>query len=249
MGRINGFGQCALGGCAASTPVYFVNHFTYDCLGDVLTGLSTIAGGGVMTPTYNAIGQITQLATNCIAYSGWSCVAGNVASTITYNALGQPVSDTLGTSSGLNEVWTYDVNGEHAGYAAGNIYNYSLTYGMPTIITSSTDAENVNWSYTYDSYNRLTCAWVGSACNSSGLPALGFTYDQYGNRWQQNLMGAMDSRASLRSTPRIRFLALVTHTMGLGTCLMTRSTPTNMMQKEDSSPWTVGQVVVAVFPY
>ena len=186
MGRVAEYSQCTLAGC--SQGITFAQAFSYDYAGDLLTGMSTIAGGGTMNPTYNSIGQLTQLSTNCIALSGSSCVAGNVVSNIKYDALGQPVSDTLGTSSGLNEVWSYNKNGENTGYAAGATYNYALTYGQPTVITSSTDAVNGNWNYTYDSYNRLICAWKGSACNSSATLALNWTYDQFGNLWTQGLL-------------------------------------------------------------
>jgi RHS repeat-associated protein len=56
------------------------------------------------------------------------------------------------------------------------------------VITNSTDTVNGSWNYMYDSLNRLTCAWVGSECNSSATTALSWTYDQFDNRYKQTML-------------------------------------------------------------
>jgi RHS repeat-associated protein len=150
--------------------------------------MDNIVGNVTMTPTYNSIGQVTTLGTNCITVNNGSCVAGNVVTSAIYNALGESTADTLGINTGVGETWNYNDTGHPTSYSVSGFYNYSVSWAPPPFITSSTDSENGNWSYTYDAYNRLNCAWQGSACSSAGTLALSWTYDEYGNRWQQNLL-------------------------------------------------------------
>jgi YD repeat-containing protein len=110
MGRVSVYGQCAIAGCLASTPVRFIKNYTYNYAGLPITGMDNIVGGVTMTPAYNSIGQLNGLGTNCLTMDGSSCEAGNVFTGATYNALGQPVSSTLGIGSGLTESWSYGVN-------------------------------------------------------------------------------------------------------------------------------------------
>jgi RHS repeat-associated protein len=140
------------------------------------------------TPSYNSIGQLTSLSSDCLTWNGSSCTTSGylVNPTITYNAFGDPVSDTLG--NGLAESWGYDVNGRLASYSAGSMYSYSVGRWPTGQVMSANDSVNGNWNYSYDQLARLSCAWIGSACNSSATKALSWTYDQYGNRWHQNVV-------------------------------------------------------------
>jgi RHS repeat-associated protein len=61
-------------------------------------------------------------------------------------------------------------------------YSYSVSYAPNGAVTAVTDSVNGTWSYTYDDFNRLSTA------NRTDSPlGLGFAYDRYGNRWQQNV--------------------------------------------------------------
>jgi RHS repeat-associated protein len=191
MGRASVYGQCAIAGCLASTPVRFIKNYTYNYAGLPITGMDNIVGNVTMSPAYNSIGQLNGLGTNCLTINRSSCVAGNVFTGATYNALGRPVSSTLGIGSGLTEAWSYGLNAAITGadsYSAGSAYSWSVTHNQPLVITNSTDTVNGNWNYTYDSFNRLTCAWVGSACNSSATTAVSWTYDQFDNRYKQTML-------------------------------------------------------------
>jgi RHS repeat-associated protein len=57
-------------------------------------------------------------------------------------------------------------------------YSYELNYAANGNITYAADSVNGNWSYGYDNLNRLVSA-------SSDTTGLAWTYDAFGNRWQQ----------------------------------------------------------------
>jgi RHS repeat-associated protein len=191
MGRVNLYGQCTAIGCQGSTPIRFISSYQYDYIGHITptSGWNNIVGNMTMTPTYNSIGQLTELTTNCLAWNGTSCTSsGTLMTGANYNALGRRVLDTLGVGSGLSETWNYDVDRRGTSYSAGSNYNWSLTYNSNSTISASTDSWNGNWGYQYDNFNRLYCAWQGTpACTVNDTIAMWYSYDQYGNRWGQNL--------------------------------------------------------------
>jgi RHS repeat-associated protein len=57
-----------------------------------------------------------------------------------------------------------------------------VTYAPDGAILSTKDSVNGNWTYTYDDFARLT-----TSNNSAPSQGFSYVYDQYGNRWQQNL--------------------------------------------------------------
>ena len=56
-----------------------------------------------------------------------------------------------------------------------------MTYASDGDVSGANDSVNGNWSYTYDSFNR-----VATAVTSNTGVGCAFNYDQFGNRWQQN---------------------------------------------------------------
>jgi len=61
-------------------------------------------------------------------------------------------------------------------------YSFSVTYAPDGAILAANDSVNGNWTYTYDDFARLS-----TANNSAPTQGFSYVYDQYGNRWQQNL--------------------------------------------------------------
>jgi len=55
-----------------------------------------------------------------------------------------------------------------------------LDYTKNGNVLSANDSVNGNWSYTYDDFNRLLTA-------ADGAQGQSFSYDAYGNRWQENV--------------------------------------------------------------
>jgi RHS repeat-associated protein len=187
MGNISVYGTCTIAGCAASTPVRFVNNLTYDYVENPVTGAGNIIGNAAWHPTYNSIGQLTVMNSNCIKWGGSSCTAsGDLISNITYNAFGLPVSDSL--DNGMSESWTYDKLGHVVLYSAGTGHYWFSLFWNSIDINASNDMINGNWNYSYDGTDRLSCAYIGSACNSSASEALSWGYDRYDNRIRQSVI-------------------------------------------------------------
>jgi len=187
MGNVSVYGTCTIAGCAASTPVRFVNNLTYDYVGHAVSGAGNVIGNAAWTPTYNSIGQLTVMNSNCIKWGGSSCTAsGNLISNMAYNAFGLPISDSL--DNGMSESWTYDKLGHAVLYSAGTGHYWFSVFRNSTDINASNDMINGNWNYSYDGTDRLSCAYVGSACNSSATEALSWGYDQYDNRIRQSVI-------------------------------------------------------------
>jgi RHS repeat-associated protein len=75
-----------------------------------------------------------------------------------------------------------------------NIYGYSILNGS-TIgyapdgnILYSNDGANGNWAYTYDDLNQLTKGACSANCPAT--TGVQYTYDRYGNRWQESVTGS-----------------------------------------------------------
>ncbi len=61
-------------------------------------------------------------------------------------------------------------------------YRVYLTYFSNGSVKTYNDTVGGSWAYTYDAFNRLA-----TASNASTGNAYSYSYDQYGNRWQQTL--------------------------------------------------------------
>ncbi len=74
------------------------------------------------------------------------------------------------------------------------LYNWTVnTYAPNGDVLSMTDSVMGTWSYSYDDFNRLTNG-TATAGVDDGL-ALGWTYDRYGNRWEQTASGSGNASA------------------------------------------------------
>jgi RHS repeat-associated protein len=65
----------------------------------------------------------------------------------------------------------------------------NLTHSGNSDVLTATDSINGTWSsYTYDDFNRLISSTCSAACpQGTSSVAFSYTYDRYGNRWQQTL--------------------------------------------------------------
>jgi len=203
MGRVNTYAQCTPAGCNNGTR--WIQNYQYNYIGEPAGG-ATIGGGNTWTNTYNSIGQLTQVWDSCLTNNNSACTSsGDVVSGIAYNALGKPTSDLLG--NGFQEGWNYDRNGRVTSYNPGGTspYGYWLTWN-PGTIAASGDAVNGNYNYSYDSFGRIMCMYSGTACNStSGGEAIGWAYDRWGNRWQQNVVAGSGPAPQYTFNPNNQF--------------------------------------------
>jgi len=183
MGRPVWEGSCAGANCY--TLVRGMLH-SYDYAGNVAT--MTDSYGTSFTNTRNSIGQLTNV------QSSWNDTThpGTLLSGATYNPLGELSTVTYG--DGLPQTNSYDSLGRLTERQVGSspTYRIFLTYNPNSTISEYQDNVTGRWDYTYDAFNRLATANLTQTGNNSP-PHYTYSYDQYGNRWQQHLVSGTGS--------------------------------------------------------
>jgi RHS repeat-associated protein len=185
--------------------------YTYDLIGDET---DKNLSGNDYASTYNTAGRLT-------AFTNTNFTdATNPANLLTngrYNALGRLISTTL--ANGLTESWGYDIRGRLQAMAAGTTctggkctgstaYGFSINtstgqtgYAPNGAVLSAADSVDGNWSYTYDDFNRLSTSTCSGTCpDSSSTQGFSYSYDRYGNRWQQTLTSGSGPQSSYTFT-------------------------------------------------
>jgi RHS repeat-associated protein len=170
--------------------------YDYDLIGDpadfFVAANQATPQGVVQNLTYNGVGRLTSFSGN-----GFNDAThpANLISGIAYDALGLMTSATF--ASGLTQSWAYNKRGSVTNMAVGtgcssgtcssSKYSYALARAPNGNITSATDTVNQNWTYSYDALNRLICSSLSAngTCPTSGTPTFSYTYDRFGNRWNQ----------------------------------------------------------------
>jgi len=180
MGRIADTWQCTPLNCSTST---YHMAYTYNYLGEVTT--LTDAASVTYTRSYNSIGQLTGVTSSLSNTSHPSTLFSTPASDA-YNPLGQLAQGTYGDGIVRNN--TYNNMGRvveiQDGPTATPTYRSYLGYYGNGSVSYYHDTVGQTWNLTYDAFNRLaTFADVYTGLDYS------YSYDQYGNRWQQHLTG------------------------------------------------------------
>jgi RHS repeat-associated protein len=184
MGRPVWEGSCAGANCYSTVRGFL---HAYDYTGNVIAVTDSYTGQ--ITKTRNTAGQVTAIT------SAWSDTThpGTLLSGVTYNALGEVVGATYG--DGLVKQNWYDTNGRltqsEDGTYPGKFHLY-LTYNPNSTISEYQDDVTGRWDYTYDAFNRLATANLTQTGNNSP-PHYSYSYDQFGNRWQQHLVSGTGS--------------------------------------------------------
>jgi RHS repeat-associated protein len=179
MGRINSQGSCAPLVCPVSGAAWSILGFTFNYDGSVHT-LSDPDVPDTLTYARNSIGQITGVTSSLYNAK----LPQTLVSNVTYNALGAIVSDT--SVDGYNETVGYNNMGRRTSFSAGSLYGFSLGYTSAGSVNSTVDSSMGSWTFGYDPafFGRLTSATCLANC-PNGWGTLSWTYDEYGNRWQQ----------------------------------------------------------------
>jgi RHS repeat-associated protein len=170
--------------------------YDYDLIGNPIdffvAANQATSQGVVQNLTYNGVGRLASFSEN--GFNNATHPA-NLLSGITYDALGLMTSATF--ASGLTQTWAYNKRGSVTNMAVGtgcssgtcssSKYSYALARALNGNITSATDTVNQNWTYSYDALNRLVCSSLpaNGTCPTSGTPTFSYTYDRFGNRWNQ----------------------------------------------------------------
>jgi RHS repeat-associated protein len=171
MGRIAQEWACQPSNCGAAMTSL---AYTYNLLGEPITATSD-NGGYYFTYNYNAIGQLTGI----VPSTHDSTHPDSEYSGATYNALGELTAGTYG--DGTTVAKTYNHMGRLT-QITDSVYSLALAYAPNGSVTTYNDSKAGNWTLTYDAFNRLA---TGS--NATTGAAYSYTYDQFGNRWQQHL--------------------------------------------------------------
>jgi RHS repeat-associated protein len=171
MGRIVETGSCTPINCSANA-YHFV--YTYDLLGNLRTE-NNDREGVTYTNSYNAAAQLTNFQSSLVN----SGHPGTLYTVNQYNPLGEVTQATFG--NGIVRNATYDNRGRITSQTDGSLYSFSLGLAPNSDVLTGNDSVNGNWTYSYDDFNRL-----GTSTQASGS-AFNYKYDQFGNRWQQNL--------------------------------------------------------------
>jgi RHS repeat-associated protein len=184
--------QCTPQNCANGT--YLTFNYGYDGVGDV-----TSSGNGIIFTyalTYSVAPRLTGISTNWFSPT---VSGGTVISNLQYNGFDEPLSASLNDSI-IAETWSYDARGRLKSDAAlaysDTLYSLTnLTYSGNSNVLTATDSVNGTWSnYTYDDFNRLISSTCSAACpQGNSNIAFSYTYDRYGNRWQQTLTAGTGS--------------------------------------------------------
>jgi RHS repeat-associated protein len=153
------------------------------------TATITVNGHQTTTPSWGS-GSTSSTVAQSIA----AAINGDSGAYVTASASGSAVtlsSKTAGTggqyslsistspgSGFLSPSFTGTTNGPALTYGA---YQVTVGHASNGDVTSAQDTVNGNWTYTYDEFNRITAA-------SSSDTSLAWTYDRFGNRWDQNVL-------------------------------------------------------------
>ena len=128
----------------------------------------------------------SQGSTSIVTFNGivgtvTSWTNSSIQATVPSNAIAGPVVVTVGGMAS-NSVQ----------FSLTSPYRFTLSYAPDGDVLSAQDSVNGNWSYTYDDFNRLV-----NATNSAPQAGLSYSYDRYGNRWQQNVTAGTSSSSVL----------------------------------------------------
>jgi RHS repeat-associated protein len=151
-------------------------------LASELTAL-TYPSGRIVNQGYDPVGRLAQI----VDGNNTSYLSG-----LTYNSASLPTGFSYGNGVGASFGYNTRLELASLSYVKGANTLFSLTYGYGTgnngqiqSITDNVDATK-SMTYRYDAWARLAQATAGPT--SAPTWQLGFQYDRYGNRTQQNLL-------------------------------------------------------------
>jgi RHS repeat-associated protein len=184
MGRVVDNSQCVGTGCSFMSLPY-----SYDYVGDLRT--SPMSAGVTISYGYDAALHLVGVSSTFNDSNHPSNLFSNTA----YNPLGeltQAESGTITSSSGFEQAWSYDNRGRTTYYRSSVNGQATIEIQSGIAYAANNDllgfADGIlgyNWNFSYDDFNRL-----GSTSRVNGsTTVLGYNYlyDQFGNRWNQQL--------------------------------------------------------------
>jgi len=213
FGNQQGSSAVTFNGTSASVTAWNNNSITVNAPVGALTGSVVVTVNGVnsagatftYTPVISSVSPSLALAQTPVTLAGNNFGASQGASTVTFNGVPAAVSSWTNTSIGVivpgnasGGPVVVTVNGVVSNgvpFAYPPPYAFNLSYLPDGNVSSAQDTVNGNWTYAYDDFGRLA-----SSAHSSSQQAFSYTYDQYGNRWQQNVTAGSGGTSVLTFT-------------------------------------------------
>jgi len=174
--------------------------------GNVVVTVNGVASAGQMftyTPQITGVSPNPGLADSPVSIQGLNFGGQQNTSTVTFNGVAAAVTSWNNTSiattvpgtatAGAVVVTVNGVASNGVGFAFPGLYSFSVGYAPNGDVLTANDSVNGSWAYTYDDFNRLA-----TSNNSNPQQGYSYSYDQYGNFWQQNVT-AGSGRGSVKT--------------------------------------------------
>ncbi len=194
MGRLLSEQQCAFGSCTKPYPF----AYTYDYAGNVLSTSNGLTAASPITVgyTYDHVARLSTV-TSATPTTGIWAGTGFPSTLYTAKSYGPAglVSATYGTAGGtLSRTYDNRLRVTDSKIAtSATLYHYGLTYASNSNISTVTDSVIGNWTYTYDTLNRLasaTASTAGVVTPWGTYKTQCWIYDSFGNRTGEGEMTA-----------------------------------------------------------
>jgi RHS repeat-associated protein len=176
--------------------------------GNVVVSVNSFSSAGQLftyTPQISGLSPNPALADSTVQIQGINFNNQQGSSTVTFNGLAATVTNWSNTAiaatvpgnvtPGPVVVTVNGVASNGLTFSLPSLYSLSLGYAPNGDVLTANDSVNGNWTYSYDDFNRLA-----TAGNSSPQQGFSYAYDQYGNRWQQNLTAGSGGTSNLTFT-------------------------------------------------
>ena len=164
------------------------SYYSYNLM-DQQTSMTDIWGHVLTTGYQNSGGDATGYPNQLTSSLNDSNHPSSLYSVGAINPLGEPYIVTLG--NGIVRTLSYDNRGRLTGITDGPTGSpvYSLAVGYANgRVSSVTDSINGTWTYGYDDFGRLSSSSCTANCpNGTSREAFSYSYDEYGNRWNQTV--------------------------------------------------------------
>jgi RHS repeat-associated protein len=171
-----------------------------------VNGVSSNSTTFAVSPGIISISPDPGMAGSPVTISGTAFGSPQGSSAITFNGLAAAVTNWSNgaivaivppnVTAGQVQVTVNGMASNGVSFSLPSPYSFAIAYAPDGAILGVNDSVNGTWNYTYDDFNRLTTA------NRTDVPTgLGFQYDQYGNRWQQNVTGGTVGSSQMTFNP------------------------------------------------
>jgi RHS repeat-associated protein len=192
VGRVINSWACTPTTCGTSNQTVQQISYAWDWTGN-LTSEQDWASGQI-SYTRSLAGEVQQIVNNTFPIGSSGAVPATLVSSVV-NGPDGPISYSLG--NGLSQFNSYDALGRRNGgwvcVGAPSLGCAAQRYGFAVVsrrgsqmLTLSDDWTGQSTQYTYDGFNRLQSTTVGANPLQDSGRSFSYTYDRYGNRWQQN---------------------------------------------------------------